>query len=56
MEAEWRAVEVSKAADAFMAPTGPIDPVQLATFYGCAQADAESEEAKKVAKEMDEQR
>ena len=36
-EAEWRAVQVSAAADAFTAPGGPIDTVKLATFYGCAQ-------------------
>lgn len=55
-EAEWRASKVSAAADAFLAPEGPIDTVKLATFYGCAQADAESKEAKKMAKEMGEQR
>ena len=56
LEAEWRAEKVSAAADALMAPNGPIDAVKLATFYGCAQADPESKEAKKVAKEMGEQR
>ncbi|KAL1508071.1 hypothetical protein AB1Y20_007665 [Prymnesium parvum] len=55
--AEWRAAEVSLAADKLTAPGGPIDPALVAQYFGVAHdADAMSEEAKETEKSMKQKR
>lgn len=53
----WRAEELMDAADAFKAPRGPIDPAEVARYFGVARETEElSEAAKEEEKQMKQQR
>ena len=55
--AAWRATEVCAAADALLAPDGPIDVPKLAQYFGVAHDEEDkSQAAKDEAKEMAERR